>query len=948
MGPFPLTVSGGSGLTYQWSPNTSDIDGTAAGLSAGVYSVTISNGSISVEETFTLTDPGPFAIEVASVSGVSCSGEQDGQIRITTVGTNGPFTFDWSGSLQDGVGVNQQVSLEGGSYSVSVTDRFGCTRILNNIMVGEPMPLNITGSQFKITRDAPGGVTIEITGGRAPFIYSWTGPNDYTSDEEDIDNATEPGTYCLTVTDNNQCTDTQCFGIVRDVDITSTVIDLGCAGEDNASIDITVIGGNGTYDYIWSTGGANISTDQDIGNIAPGDYQVMITSGECQVTQTITVEAPEPILLPGIVNPATTGSNGTITLTPSGGNAPLAFAWDDGPITQNRTGLTSGEYCVTATDASECTVSMCYTVAAAEASILNVSASPTSCSDSDDGTVVILISNGVAPFEVRVAPLGTMESFTDGNISLELGGGTVTVFITDAQGAMLDTTLTVTAATPITATATVTSDTEAAGCSGMINLNIEGGTGSYTVTWSDGGTGATRSLLCAGDYTPTITDSNGCIFEGATSTVGRIDEELTAVTDVACADGTEGGIDVTITGGAMPYTFAWTRVSAPDVISINEDLLASDVTGGVTAGDYTLTITDATGAMLVMNYTVGISAGFSATVGVTSNYNGFGVSCAGSADGRIEIVISGQGDFMYEFLLGDVMVGVDSILDNAAAGTYTVTVIDAGGCEITRMVEVTAPPALVLDELIFNVSCGNTNDGRIEVETTGGVMQYDYIWSTGAMTSRISGLGAGTYDVTVTDGNNCSTTASYVLTAPEDLAVTFEAIDATDGCNGSVRIIPLGGSGNYRFTFPQLPNQGNDPFAEGLCPGEYTIQVTDDNECQTVTMIAEVLDRRFPCLSARDVITPNGDGLNEAFVITCSDGTDAINNSLQVFNRWGQLVYRVADYDCSNDDSGLNCFVGETNDGTILPNGPYYYIFEFTNPLGEEMQQRGSLTILRD
>jgi hypothetical protein len=949
-GSISLNVSGGSGLSYQWSPNVS-ISESATGLSAGTYSVTITNGNSSINEMFTIVDPGPFAIEVASVSGVSCSGEENGQITIITVGDNGPFTFDWSDNLQDGVGVNQQTNLGGGSYSVTVTDRFGCPRILNNIMVGEPMPLNIVGSEFKITRDAPGGVTIEITGGRAPFAYSWTGPNDYTSNAKDIDDVTEPETYCLTVTDNNECTETQCFDVIRDVDITSTVIDQGCVGEDNASIDITVIGGNDTYDYIWSTGGVVIpnANGQDLDNVAPGDYQVMINSGECQTTQTITINAPEPILLPGTVNPATSGNNGTITLTPSGGNPPLTFVWDDGPTIQNRTGVASGQYCVTAMDGSGCTASMCYTVAAEETSILSVSTAPTSCRDTDDGTVVILINNGVAPFNVQVAPLGSMETFADGNISLELAGGTYTIFITDAQGAMLDTMLTITTPDAITATATVTSDTEAAGCSGRINFNIEGGTGPYIVAWSDGMTGATRNLLCAGDYTPTITDDNGCTFEPGTVTVGRIDEELVAATDVACAGGTEGGIDVSITGGVLPYTFAWTRISAPDVISTNEDLVVSDVTGGVTAGDYTLTITDATGAMLVMNYTVGISAGFSTTVAVTSNYNGFGVSCAESTDGRVEIVISGQGDFMYEYLLDGAMVGVDSVLSNAAAGTYAATVIDAGGCEITQMVEVTAPPALVLSADIDNISCGSTNDGSIFVEATGGIItSYAYSWSTGAMTPRISGLGTGTYDVTVTDDNNCTSTESYSLVAPEDLAVTFEAIEATDGCNGSIRIIPLGGSGNYQFTFPQLPNQGDDPFAEGLCPGVYTIQVTDDNECQTVTMIAEVLDRRFPCLSAREVITPNGDGLNEAFVITCSDGREAINNSLQVFNRWGQIVYRAVDYDCSDDNSGINCFEGETNDGSLLPNGPYYYVFEFRNMLGEEMQQRGSLTILRD
>jgi len=511
-GSIILNVSGGTGLEYQWSPNVSN-SATATGLSAGTYSVTITSSDATTNEVFTLTDPGPFAIEVASVSGVSCSGEQNGQITISTIGNNGPFNFDWSGNLQDGQGVNQQTNLNGGAYSVTVTDRNGCARILNNIMVAEPTALNIAGSPFKITRDTPGGVTIEVSGGRAPFTYAWSGPNGYTSNDEDINDVTESGTYCLTVTDNNSCTDEQCFDIIRDIDITSTAIDQGCPGEDNGAIDITVIGGNGNYNYIWSSGGTTISNDQDLTNLAPGDYQVMITSGECQVTQTITVEAPEPIRLSGVVTPAVSGNNGAITLTPSGGNPPLTFAWDDGPTTQNRNNLNTGEYCVTATDDSECSVSMCYTVGSDQASILSVSTTPPSCLGSDDGRVSILISNGVAPFQVRIAPLNMTATSTDSDISLNLESGTYTIFITDAQGFMLDTVVTINPAEAITATATVTSDTEAAGCSGMISLNIAGGTGPYTVAWNDGEMGMTRSLLCAGDYTPTITDSNGCTFE---------------------------------------------------------------------------------------------------------------------------------------------------------------------------------------------------------------------------------------------------------------------------------------------------------------------------------------------------------------------------------------------------------------------------------------------------
>jgi hypothetical protein len=947
-GSISLTVSGNNNLRYVWSPNVST-SRTATNLAAGTYAVTVTNmtSGQSTIGSFDLTNGSLFTLEVASVSGVSCFGEADGSITLAPMNGEGSLLYDWNGSVPDS-GPRQNM-LAGGSYSVTVTDGNACRRVQSNIMVGAPVAaLNIIGSPNNIV-GGTGGVNVEVVGGRQPYGYAWSGPGGYASDDEDINDVTIPGTYCLAVSDNRNCIDEQCFAIAQALGASADV-NNGCAGQNNASINLTAVGATGAYTYRWTGPGGFTATNTPlIENLSPGDYSVTISSGGQEIVQLIEVEAATPINLTNVtVTPATTGNNGTITLTPTGGNSPYTYLWNDGVTTQNRSALANGQFCVTVTDGSNCTASICYMVRVANASFLSVSTSPPQCNGGSDGSINLIMNNGVAPFRARVTP-GTIDQvFNTENIDLTVASGTFRVFVTDAQGAMLDTVVTVAATAMITVTGSVTSDTEDQNCSGMLSLAISGGTSPYSVRWSNGSTGATIATLCAGDYIPTITDANGCVLESTTFTVGRIDEERGTITDVACADGTEGGIMVSVTGGFMPYTFAWRRMGAPEVLSTNEDLLASDVTGGVGPGIYTLTITDATGAVLVKNYTVGITAGFSVTITTTTDYNGFSVSCPGATDGRIEIDISGQGDFMYEYVLDGVMVGVDSVLENAAVGVYTVSVIDDGGCEITRSVTLTAPSPITIGGSATNISCGSTADGTLSVNPSGGVPTYDFLWSTGETTSRISGLEAGTYAVTVTDANACTETASFSLTTPEDLAMTFDATDATEGCNGTIRILPLGGSGVYRYVWPELPEQGNNPFAEGLCPGVYTIRVTDANMCQTVTMLATVLDRRFPCLNARDVITPNGDGLNEKFVIFCSDGNEAINNTLQIFNRWGQRVYNITDYDCSDDDRGTNCFEGRTNDGEVLPEGAYYYIFEFTNLQGEEMQQRGALSIIRE
>ncbi len=398
---------------------------------------------------------------------------------------------------------------------------------------------------------------------------------------------------------------------------------------------------------------------------------------------------------------------------------------------------------------------------------------------------------------------------------------------------------------------------------------------------------------------------------------------------------------MTVTGGVEGYTYAWRVAGETEVIGETNCL------DGLVAGAYTVTIQDATGAVIVRTYEIETELGFSFTTMVESDFNGFGVSCANAADGQAVAIVSGTGTYSYEWLLGEQLVGIDSVLTDAIAGTYTLRIRSDAGCEESGSVIITGPEELRLQSDVVNVSCTNERDGLISLTITGGVAPYEYLWSNGSTLPRAQFLRAGDYSVLVNDANGCLLEQSFSLEEPESLVVTTETTDATEGCNGTVTVLPLGGPGTYNYRWPQLPGQGNAPVARGLCPGEYTIEVFDDNDCQTMTVVATVRDRRFPCLSERNIITPNGDGLNETFVLFCTDGAEANDNTLEIYNRWGQLVFQVNDYNCSAE-GGLNCFEGRTNDGTLLPAGAYYYVLNYFNPLGERLQQRGSITILQE
>jgi gliding motility-associated-like protein len=154
-----------------------------------------------------------------------------------------------------------------------------------------------------------------------------------------------------------------------------------------------------------------------------------------------------------------------------------------------------------------------------------------------------------------------------------------------------------------------------------------------------------------------------------------------------------------------------------------------------------------------------------------------------------------------------------------------------------------------------------------------------------------------------------------------------------------------GGQEPYNYKWINLNNR-TENMITNLCPGEYIVEVTDALGCLPVEASGIVRDRTQPCFSTRTILTPGGDGLNDSFIIFCAD--EYPNNRLKIYNRWGELVYQMDNYDCTQN--GGECFMGKKqNSDEILPEGAYYWVLEYTdNASGEEVQLRGSLTILAE
>ncbi|MDX9930441.1 MAG: gliding motility-associated C-terminal domain-containing protein [Bacteroidales bacterium] len=290
------------------------------------------------------------------------------------------------------------------------------------------------------------------------------------------------------------------------------------------------------------------------------------------------------------------------------------------------------------------------------------------------------------------------------------------------------------------------------------------------------------------------------------------------ITNVLCNGGSNGAIDITVSGGTEPFGFLWSNGS------INEDI------SGLTAGIYTIVITDALGCITTESFTVTETAAL--TVATTQ----VDVVVYGEATGSATAIPSG-GTEPYGYSWNTTPVQTDATATGLAAGTYKVTVTDANGCIAEAEVTITQPaePLAVAITAQTNVDCFGEASGSATAEATGGAAPYTYTWNTTPVQTGPVALllPAGTWTVTVTDDAGATETADVTITQPsEALAVTMAKTDVrcNGESNGTATATATGGTAPYTYEWNTVPVQ-TDAQATGLAAGTYTVTVTDANGC---------------------------------------------------------------------------------------------------------------------
>ena len=865
-GTATLVASGGTApYTYAWSTTPTRTTSTITGLRVGSYTVTITDSKgCTLVRTVIVTGVPPLTIGSVP-SPVLCNGGNTGSINLTISGGTPGYTFQWS----NGVTTEDITGLVAGTYNVTVTDRNGCVATAG-VSVTQPQPLVASGTPINIACFGAnnGGVNISVVGGTTPFNYIWS--NGATT--RDITGVVA-GTYTVTVTDKNGCVDTASVTVTQQaaLQVTATPADVTCFGFANGSIATTVNGGVAPYTYNW---GAGQPTNANRSNLAPGTYNVTVTdANNCTGTATATITQPSA---PLAATAAKTNVNcfgdatGTVTLTVTGGTTAYNYIWSNGATTKDLTGLVAGTYTATVTDAKGCNTTASATVTQPNAA-LSASATKTdvNCYGDATGTVTLTVTGGTTAYTYTWSNGATTKDLTG------LVAGTYTVTVTDAKGCTATASATVTQPNaPLSASATKTDVNCFGGNNGTATLTVTGGTIAYTYLWSNGATSQNLTGLVAGTYTVTVTDAKACTTV-ATVTITQPADSLNGVsssTPVSCIGGTDGTMTVVASGGTAPYTYAWSTTPTRTTATVT----------GLRVGSYSVTITDAKGCIVVRTVTVtGVPP---LTIGSVPSP----VLCFGGNTGSINLTISG-GTPGYTFLWSNGATTED--INGLLAGTYSVTVTDRNGCVATSGVAVQQPQPLIPTATPVNIACFGANNGGVNLGVTGGTTPFTYAWSNGATTRDITGVVAGTYNVTITDKNNCTATASASVTQQAALQVSVTPTNLTCNGNNTGALTTSVNGGVAPYTYNWGAGQPTTANRNGLAIGSYTVMVTDANGC-TGTASATI--------TQPDVLTASATG---SAVLCFGDATGTV--TLTVNGGTAPFTYNWSNQATSQNLSGL-------------------------------------------
>lgn len=664
-------VSGGvAPYTYLWNDPSGSTTPVINDLAAATYEVTVTDDFGCTATASQEVEDGPALQITLDITPPSCPGDTDASASVVSVNGTEPYDYLWNDPLaQTGETASD---LAPGIYEISITDDMGCIGTAT-ADVPDATPLSLTTSSVQASCDnvSDGSATVDVTGGTSPYSYSWNDPAGQTT-------ATASnlvyGTYGVTVTDLNGCTETAMVMVTAPMqaEINITENDVTCFGFADGSATIGIVGGDPAfYDFIWDDPSATMSNT--VSNLEPGTYNVIVTDTVgCMVEGSATISEPTQMVLTSDSEDATcwNSTDGTATVFASGGTPDYQYNWNavGNPMTQTLENVLPGTYTVTVTDANGCTEETSVEIEAPSEITIVFDVNHVSCVGFADGSLEAIVSGGTSPYNYE---WNTPGNPTTSNIN-DLEPGTYGVTVTDANGCTASAESSITEPDGLSLGFSVTDVICEPDTDGSVQANVDGGTLPYSYEWSNGETTIGISNIGIGTYGLTVTDGNGCeISSSATVDFTSTLNSSASAMDAACFDEPGGSATATGIDGTPPYSYLWSNGETTANI---ENLFFNS---------YTVTVTDADGCTSVSQTAVNAPPILLCNIDVISEvltYDGDEGAASVSASGGVQ-------PYNFEWSTGSNIETVTGL----NAGTHSVTVTDANGCDCVRNLELENP-----------------------------------------------------------------------------------------------------------------------------------------------------------------------------------------------------------------------------------------------------------------
>jgi len=822
-GAAVLILGGTPNIGYLWS--TGDTTDTALGLPAGTYTVTITFGNGKCSQVFEreIVEPLPLLSNGVSAE-ATCPGIGNGAVAFlgAAQGTP-PYVLHWSNGSSD----STQSGLYSGMYRLTLTDANGCTRTeVAQVGIFSEPDLGTTLTHVSCADANDGSIAVGLFGGTPGFDFQWS-----TGDTTALAQHLAPGQYTVTVTfADGKCSLARDFGITEPLPLLSNGVATVPACPDKTNGSAAFLGaaqGTPPYSIFWSIG----NSDPVQANILSGTYTLTLTDAHgCTVLETVVVsEHQPPAITPEVSNVSCFGANdGSLSVALSGGTPGFAFLWENNSTAPDRENLSPGQYMLTVTYADGiCATNRVFHISEPTA-LLGLGTSVTAaCPDEANGSATFLgASQGTPPYHL-VWPGGS-----NAPDQPALAAGTYTLTLTDANGCSLTQTATV----PEYEAPALTVEINDVSCFGFadggLSVALSGGTPGFAFTWENGSTAPERQDLGPGQYALTVSFAGGKCSVGSVFDVSEPPVLLSLGTAVvpACPGKTNGSAAfLGAAQGTPPYSLTWANgSSAPDQ-------------PGLGAGTYPFTLTDANGCSLTQTAVVPEhpEAGLSATPTPPL--------CAGGTDGNLDLLVSGgTAPFVFSWSNGQTVEDPAGL----AAGQYGLTTTDAVGCTSTFAIELTEPPALDLQTIAGADTC-QASTGSLSASANGGTEPYAFFWTGGNTQPTQTGLSAGQYALTLTDGHGC--TETLVAAVPEyGKLPTLTTFSDTITCARPAVQVGIAVNQNnlhYTWTGPHgaLPSL---PAHQISLPGNYAVTATNVFGCTAAAQISVAEDRLAPIADA--------------------------------------------------------------------------------------------------